>query len=57
MRILTDFLFLAIFFILFATWAFAWLAFHVVSGAIHILLGLAVVFLILHLVRGNAAAR
>jgi hypothetical protein len=56
MRILTDFAFLLIFFVLFATWAFAWLAFHVVSGGIHVLLGLAVVFLIVHLMKGSAAA-
>ena len=55
-RDLTGILLLVAFVVLFGTWAMAWLAFHVVSGAIHILLGLAVVFLILHLVRGRAAA-
>ena len=53
MRLITDFLFLVLFFVLFGVWAVAWLAFHVVSGGIHILLGIAVIFLILHLVRGG----
>ena len=55
MRILTDFLFLILFFVILAVWAVSWLAFHVVSGGIHILLGLAVVFLVIHLMRDAAA--
>jgi hypothetical protein len=50
------FLFLFLFFILAAVWLFAWVAFHVASGMIHILLGLAVVCLIMHLVAGRRAA-
>ena len=56
MKDLTNTLLLVAFVVLFGAWAMAWLAFHVVSGSIHILLGLAVVFLILHLFRGRAAA-
>ena len=35
-------------------WLIAFLAFHVVFAAIHILLGLFVLFLIIHFVRGAA---
>jgi hypothetical protein len=56
MRVLAaDFAFLLLFFFLLAVWAVSWLAFHVASGGIHILLGLAVVFLVIHLARGAAA--
>jgi hypothetical protein len=54
MRILADFVFLIFFFFLVAIWAVAWLVYHVASGGIHVLLGLAVVFLIIHLARGGA---
>jgi len=53
MRILTDFIFLILFFFLATVWLVAWLAFHVASGGIHILIGLAVVFLVIHLIRGT----
>jgi uncharacterized membrane protein (DUF485 family) len=55
MRILTDFIFLFLFFILLAVWMVGWLAFHVAAGGIHLLLVLAVVFLIIHIFRGGAA--
>src|SRR6185312_12645684 len=45
MRVLANFAFLVLFFFLLAAWAVSWLAFHVASAGIHILLGLAVVFL------------
>lgn len=35
-------------------WLVAFVAFHVAVGAIHILLGLFVVFLIIHFIRGTA---
>jgi hypothetical protein len=35
-------------------WLTAFVAFHVAAGAIHILLGLFVIFLIIHLLRGGA---
>ena len=56
MRILTDFIFLFLFFVLLAVWAVGWLAFHVAAGGIHLLLVLAVVFLLIHLFRGGASA-
>ncbi len=56
MRILTDFIFLVLFFFLMAVWLVAWLAFHIAAGGIHLLLVLAVVFLVIHLMRGGAAA-
>lgn len=51
-----DFLFLILFFILLGVWGAGWLAFHVAGGMIHLLLILAVIFLILHLVRGRSVA-
>jgi hypothetical protein len=55
MRILTDFIFLFLFFILLAVWLVGWLAFHVAAGGIHLLLVLALVFLIIHIFRGRSA--
>ncbi|HLG98311.1 MAG TPA: lmo0937 family membrane protein [Bryobacteraceae bacterium] len=43
-----DFMFLILFFILLGVWFTGWLAFHVAGGMIHLLLVLAVVFLIIH---------
>ncbi len=53
MRLLGDFLFLVLFFALFGIWVVSWLAFHVAGGMIHLLLILAVIFLIMHLFRGR----
>jgi len=47
------FLFLILFLILVAVWLFAWVAFHVASGLIHILLVLAVISLLLHILSGR----
>jgi hypothetical protein len=44
---------LTLFFILLVVWLLGWVAFHVASFAIHVLLILAVVALILHFVRGG----
>src|SRR6185437_12475800 len=55
MRVLANFGFLVLFFFLLAAWAVSWLAFHVASAGIHVLLGLAVVFLVIHLMRDAAA--
>ena len=49
MRQLNDLLFLLFFVALLFAWFFAWLVMHIASGAIHILLGLAVVSLVIHL--------
>lgn len=45
-------LFTLLFIILLAAWLLGWGVFHVASGIIHLLLIAAVVFLILHFVRG-----
>jgi hypothetical protein len=42
--------------ILVVIWLVLWLAFHIASGSIHILIGLAVIFLIVHLFRRKPAA-
>ena len=55
MRILADFFFLILFFVLVGVWLVAWAAFHVAAGGIHLLLVLAVVFLVVHLMRGRSA--
>ena len=51
MRVLADFIFLMIFFLLLMAWLLAWAAFHVAGGAIHLLLILAVISLVMHLFR------
>jgi len=48
---LRDSLFLVLFLILLCIWGVSWAAFHIAGGLIHLLLVLAVVFLILHFVR------
>ena len=49
MRILTDFIFLFLFICLLVAWLIVWAALHLAGGAIHLLLVLAVIFLIVHL--------
>jgi hypothetical protein len=53
MRLLGDLIFLVLFFILAGIWLLSWVAFHVAGGMIHLLLVLAVIFLVLHLFRGR----
>jgi len=55
MRLIGDFIFLVLFFVLIVGWLLAWAAFHVAGGAIHLLLILAVIFLIAHFFRGRRA--
>lgn len=50
------FIFLILFFVLAAVWVFGFLAFHVASGLIHILLVLAVISLLVHLFTGRSTA-
>lgn len=50
-----GFIFLVLFFVLFAVWLVSWAAFHVAGGMIHILLFIALVSLILHFVAGRRA--
>ncbi len=54
MRILGDFAFLFLAFVFLVIWLIAWAAFHVAGGLIHILLVIAVIFLIVHFVRGRS---
>jgi hypothetical protein len=56
MRLITDFIFLVLFFVFLVGWLFAWLAFHMTMGAIHILVVIAVIFLIIHFVRGRSTS-
>ncbi len=53
MRLIADFIFLVLFFVFLVGWLLAWLAFHVAGGFIHILIVIAVIFLIVHFVRGR----
>jgi hypothetical protein len=55
MRAIGDFIFLLLFIVLVIGWLLAWAAFHIAGGAIHLLLVLAVIFLIAHLFRGRSA--
>ncbi len=53
--VIRDFLFLVLFFIFLAIWGVSWFAFHVAGGMIHLLLIVAVIFLVLHLFRSRTA--
>jgi len=53
MRLLGDFIFLVLFIIVLVTWVVLWAAVHVAGGAIHLLLLIALIFLVLHLVSGR----
>jgi len=46
-------MFLILFIVLLVVWLLGWAAFHVAGGLIHLLLIIAVIFLILHFVRGR----
>ncbi len=52
-RLLTDFFFIFLFFVLLVVWLIAWAAMHVAGGFIHLLLVLAVISLIIHFFRGR----
>lgn len=56
MRLIADFIFLVLFLVLLIGWLLAWAAFHVAGGAIHLLLIIAVIFLLVHLFRGRRVA-
>lgn len=55
MRVMGDFLFLILFFVLLCVWLVMWAGLHLASGAIHLLLIIAVISLVLHLFRRRAA--
>lgn len=54
MHLIRDFIFLVLFVVLLVVWLVAWAAFHVAGGLIHLLLVVAVIFLILHFVARRA---
>ncbi len=54
MRLIADFIFVILFFVLLVGWLLAWAAFHVAGGAIHLLLIVAVVSLIIHFFRDRS---
>ena len=54
MRLLTDFAFLFLAFVFLVIWLVAWAAFHVAGGFVHLLLVIAVIFLIVHFFRGRS---
>ena len=56
MRVIADFIFLVLFIVLLVGWLLAWAAFRVAGGGIHLLLILAVVFLLVHFFRGRRVA-
>lgn len=53
MRLIADFFFIVLFFILLVAWLLAFLAFHVAGGLIHLLLIFAVIALVIHFLRGG----
>jgi hypothetical protein len=53
MRLIRDFIFLVLFFILVVAFGLAWLALHATTSTIHLLLVVAVVMLILHFIAGR----
>ena len=48
-------IYLALFFLFLIAWILFWAVFHIVGGAIHLLLALAVIFLIVHFIRHRHA--
>ena len=56
MRLIADFIFLVLFVVFLLGWLIAWAAFHVAGGAIHLLLILAIIWLVAHLFRRRSAA-
>jgi len=55
MHLFRDAILLVFFFVLLVAWLIGWAAFHVAGGGIHLLLVLAVIFLIAHFFRGRRA--
>jgi hypothetical protein len=54
-RLISDFLFLILFFMLIGVWLVMWIGLHLAGGLIHLLLLIAIISLVLHLVRGRSA--
>jgi hypothetical protein len=49
------YLFLILGFLFVGVWLAAWLAFHIASGAVHLLLVIGLIGLVLHFVRGRSS--
>jgi len=56
MRLIGDFLFLFLFFVLIGVWLVMWIGFHIAGGMIHLLLIIAAISLVVHLFRGRRTA-
>ena len=56
MRLIGNFLFLILFFILIGVWLVMRIGFHIAGGLIHLLLIIAAVSLVVHLFRGRRTA-
>ena len=56
MRFIADFIFLLLFLVFLAGWLIAWAVLHVTAGTVHILLALALIWLVLHLFRHRRTA-
>lgn len=56
MRLITNFLFLILFFVVLGAWLMLWAMFHLAGGLIHLLLIIAAISLLLHLFRGRSVA-
>ena len=52
-RLISDFFFIFLFFVLLVLWLIFWAALHVTGGLVHLLIVFAVIALILHFVRGR----
>jgi hypothetical protein len=55
MRFIADFIFLVLFIIFLLAWVLIWGVFHLAGGGIHLLLAIAVIWLIVHLFRRRTA--
>ena len=56
MRVIRDFLFLILFFMLIGVWLAMWIGLRLTGGMIHLLLIIAAIALVMHLVRGRSTA-
>ena len=57
MRLIEDFLFLILFFMLIGVWLLVWIGLHLAGGVVHLLLLIGVIALILHLAHGRRAVQ
>ncbi|HUB33651.1 MAG TPA: hypothetical protein VMA31_11500 [Bryobacteraceae bacterium] len=55
MHVFRDLIFLVLFFVFLVAWLVVWAAFHLAGGGVHLLIVLAVFFLIVHFVRHRRA--